>query len=238
MRPGLALTNPPPAFAKEPKTAAAARLIVNYGAWNAQLYLRTRSGFAPQLQLRADLLGALAHAWQTPVSVPSGVKVLRVNPLSIIPDAQPKNTFAVGNLRFDLTCLCVAERISQRLARNAVNVVAENWMEAPRWALHRNAERRRTFLAIAGAGELFTQRGHSVGQLGNRRGGTYVLNRVAAFDDSLIGPIEDLFESFLPFAGRNQTVYSLKMDHQRLKTLQQRIVKLTGDAGTLVDTLL
>src|ERR1700683_4831234 len=93
------------------KTATAARLLVNNGAWNAQLHLRTRSDFAPHLELRADLLGALAHAWQTPVSIPSHFQVLRVNPFSIVPDAKPKNALAISDISFDLGCLCVAERI-------------------------------------------------------------------------------------------------------------------------------
>jgi hypothetical protein len=84
------------------------------------------------------------------------VQVLRVNPPSIIPDTQPKKTVAVRDIRFDLTCLRVAERILQRLTRNSVNVVAEDWAEVPRRALYRNAERRRTGLPIVGAGELLT----------------------------------------------------------------------------------
>src|SRR5579863_5484431 len=142
--------------AEQPKTPAASRLLVNNGAWNAQLHLRTRSDFAPHLELRADLLGALAHAWQTPVSIPSRLQVLRVNPFSIVPDTQPKKTVAVCDVRFDLTCLRVAERVLQCLTRNSVNVVAENWAEVPRRALYRNAERRRTGLPIVGAGELLT----------------------------------------------------------------------------------
>src|SRR5580704_13429432 len=219
------------------KTATAARLLVNNGAWNAQLHLRTRSDFAPHLELRADLLGALAHAWQTPVSIPSRLQVLRVNPFSIVPDTQPKKTVAVCDVRFDLTCLRVAKRILQRLTRNSVNVVAKNWADFPRGAFYRNAERRRTGLPIVGAGELLTQRGHSVGQfVGNSRRGTYVLNRVASFYEGPIGPIENLFESFLPFAGRQQIVNRLEMDHQRLKTLQQRVVQFPGDARTFIDT--
>src|SRR5438477_6075438 len=89
--------------------------------WNAQLHLRARSDFAPHLKFGADLLGALAHAGQTPVSVASRVQEVRVNALSIIPDTQPKKTFAVRDLRFDFPCPRVTERIAQRFARNAVN---------------------------------------------------------------------------------------------------------------------
>ncbi len=130
-----------------------------------QLHLRARSYFAPHIELRADLLCSLTHAWQTPMSIASRVQELRVNTLSIVPDAQPKKTCAVGDLGFNFTRPCVAERISQSLARNAVNVVAENRMQVARCALYGNVERGGVPLAIAGGRELFTQRGHGLGQL-------------------------------------------------------------------------
>jgi len=49
--------------------------------------------------------------------------------------------------------------------------------------------------------------------------------------------IESLFESFLRFAGRKQIVYCLKMEHQSLKTLQQRVVQFAGDAGSFSQAL-
>ena len=98
------------------------------------------SDLAPNIESRADLLGALAHAWQTPVSIASRVQELRVDALSIIPDAQPKKAFAIRDVGFDLACLCVAERIHQRFARDAVDIVAEDGMQLPRRALYRNAE--------------------------------------------------------------------------------------------------
>src|SRR5712691_5272587 len=59
-----------------------------------------------------------------------------------------------------------------------------------------------------------------------------MLNLVAAFDDGLVGTIESLFETFLRLAGRKKIVYGLKMEHQRLKTLQQRVVQLAGDSSS------
>jgi hypothetical protein len=45
------------------------------------------------------------------------------NPLSIIPDSQPKQTFSVRNLSFDIVSVRVMERISECLAGDAVNLV-------------------------------------------------------------------------------------------------------------------
>src|ERR1700730_8583977 len=160
-------------FAEELENAMLGGCLIRNRAWNAQLHFRARSDFTPDIELRADLLGALPHAWQTPVSVTSCIQELRVNALSVIPDAQMKKTIAVRDIRFDFICLCMPERISQRLARYAVNVVAKDRMQFSRSALYRNAERRGTPLTIVGAGELFTQLGQSLGKfVGNRCGGT------------------------------------------------------------------
>jgi hypothetical protein len=56
----------------------------------------------------------------------------RIDALSVIPDPQLKQTSAIPDVDFGIVRLCVAERISQCLARNAVNVVAEDWMKGPR----------------------------------------------------------------------------------------------------------
>src|SRR5438876_3774952 len=124
-----------------PRSALMRGFPVRNGAWNTQLHFRARSDFAPHLELPPNLLGALAHAWQSPVSIASRFEELRINALAIIPDTQPKKTFAVCDLRFDFTCLRMAERIAQRLARNAVNVVPEDGMQVARCALYGNEKR-------------------------------------------------------------------------------------------------
>ena len=102
------------------------------------------------------------------MSVPSRIQVLRVDSLSVVPYPQSKNADAVSDLRFDLICVCVPESISQRLARNAINVIAKDWMQVPRRTLYRNPKRRRTSPAIAGPSEFFTQRGQSFGEFVRR----------------------------------------------------------------------
>ena len=83
------------------------------------------------------------------------------------------------------------------------------------------------------AADLFTQGGHGLGQfVGDGGGGTQILNRIAALGDGLVGTIESLFESFLRSARRKQIVCRLEMEHQPLKTLQQRVVQFAGDPGS------
>src|ERR1700674_4438921 len=88
-------------LAEYPKTTAAGGCPIRNRTWNAQLHFCSRSDFAPHVELRTHLLGALAHSGQTPVSITSRVHELRVDALSIIPDTQPKKTFAIRDVRFD-----------------------------------------------------------------------------------------------------------------------------------------
>src|SRR2546427_7312305 len=106
-------------------------------------------------------------------------------------------------------------------------------MQSPRRALYTTLEWRRCACANAGTAELFSQSGQSLCQLvSNGRRRSQVLDRVAAFDNRTVGPIESLFEAFLCLAMRKHIVYRLKMEHQPLKALQQRVVQLPGDAGS------
>ena len=81
--------------------------------WNAQLYLRAGSEFTPDRQLRSDVFGAFANSRQAPVPGTSAVfNDAWVNALSIVAEAQTKQTFAIGDFRLDMSGLCVAEGIS------------------------------------------------------------------------------------------------------------------------------
>ena len=104
-----------------------------------RLPLRSRSSVRqPICSARSRMLGRP----QCPGA--SGVQVLRIDALSIVPDAHADLPCAIRDLRFDVTGLCVPERIAQRLARNAVDVVAQDRMQVARRALDRHAEGRRS----------------------------------------------------------------------------------------------
>src|SRR5262245_12250130 len=133
----------------------------------------------------------------------------------------------------------MTERIAQRFARNAVDVVADNRMEAARRALDRHPEQGRGLLAIA-ALELFGQRRNGLRQfVAHDRGRSQVLNRVTAFDDRLIRSVESSVECLegLRRVRGQQVTRALKAKHQSLKTLEQRIVQFACDSRPLVDPL-
>jgi hypothetical protein len=54
---------------------------------------------------------------------------LRINPTPVVSNMQKKLGITVGNLRFDLLRSGMAERVSQRLARNSVDFIAQNGIE-------------------------------------------------------------------------------------------------------------
>src|SRR5262249_44808141 len=123
----------------------------------AQLHFGTGADFTPQAQFGTNLVGALTHVRQTKVSWPFCIQVLRVDALSIVPDAQAELTYSVRDLRFDVIGPRVKVRIAQRLARNAVHLLAKDRMQVPRRALDRGAEDHRAPLAVL-LREVFGQR--------------------------------------------------------------------------------
>src|SRR6185295_7627568 len=121
----------------------------------------------------------------------SGAQVLWVDALPIVSNAQANLACSIRDLRLDVNGLCVTERIAQRFARNAVDIVAKDRMQVARRPLDGRAERRRAPLAVRSASEIFGQRRHRLSQfVDDGCGGPEILNRVAAFDDGLIRPSE------------------------------------------------
>ena len=64
----------------------------------------------------------------------------RVDALSIVPDAQPKQPFAIPYVRFDIARLCMAESISYRLTSNSVDFVPQDRMQVLWRAFHHHME--------------------------------------------------------------------------------------------------
>src|SRR4029077_12149579 len=96
-----------------PESATRFGLAVNNCARNTQLDFRSRSGFAPDFQLPAKSLGTFAHPGEAPVSGASAlIGHLRVDSPSVVSNVQKKPGITVGNLRFDLLGLGMAERVS------------------------------------------------------------------------------------------------------------------------------
>ena len=102
---------------------------VGHRSRNSQLDFGAGPDFAPQIELGADLKGALAHTGQSPVSRPPVAQVLLVDALAVVANAQAKLARPIGDFRLDASRLCVTECVAQRFAGNAVNVVADNRMQ-------------------------------------------------------------------------------------------------------------
>src|SRR5262245_27866982 len=177
------------------KEAATTGGAVRNRTWYAQLDFGADSDLAPQAELGTNLFGALTHVRQTPVPRPSCVQVLRIDALSVVSNAQADLTYTVGHLRFDVTRLRVKERIAQRLAHDAVHVIAKERIQFARRSLDGGAERHRALLTVWFLSEFFGKRCNRLSQfVGDVCRGAEILNGVAAFDDGLVRPIERAIE--------------------------------------------
>ena len=85
--------------------------ISNRGG-NRQLNFSAGSRFAPETQLRPDVLRAFAEPGQPPVSgAPSLLQDFRVNTFSIVAYTQAKLMIIVPDFGFDPACLCMLKRV-------------------------------------------------------------------------------------------------------------------------------
>ena len=140
--------------------------------------------------------------------------MLRIDALSIVSKPHAKLACTVGDFRFDVIGVCVTEGVAQRFARNAVDVVADDRMQVARRAFDRDRNitapsRHRARI------ELFGQRGDRLRQfVAHDRRRSQILNRVAAFDDGLIRPIESAVERLdgFPRVGGQQVARTLEAD--------------------------
>src|SRR6266850_175716 len=131
----------PNLLSPEPESATRFGFAVNNCRRNSQLDFRSRSVFAPHFQLPAKPLRAFAHPRQAPVSgTRSLIGNLRINPTPVVSNMQKKLGITVGNLRFDLLRSGMAERVSQRLAPNPVDFIAQHGIELSLFPFRLHAE--------------------------------------------------------------------------------------------------
>jgi len=148
-------------------------------------------------------------------------KNLRVNPLSVVPDSQPKLSCVIVDFHFDLSRLCVAECIAQDLARNPVDFVPQNWMEVSRRAFYCHTEKGGIRDRSIGR-EFFSESAYGHGKVvGLDRGGAQPLHSIPALGDRLGRLIDSALESLFSFdrALREQVRSSLKAENQSMKAL-------------------
>jgi hypothetical protein len=129
----------------------------------------------------------------------------------------------------------VAESIAHGLSCNAVDFVPEDRVESPRRAFHLHLKDRRILVCISGP-EFFSENPYGRDKVvGFDRGGAQALYSIPTLIDRLIRPINRDLKRFSSFNWTpwEQVDTSLKMEHQALKALQQRIVKFPRDAQAL-----
>src|SRR5229473_7208433 len=133
----------PNLLSPEPESATRFGFAVSNCARNTQLNFRPRFVFAPDFQLPAKALGAFAHSRQPPVSGTRAlVGNLRINPTSVVSNMQKKLGITVGNLRFDLLRSGMKERVSQRLASNSIDFVAQHGIQLSLFPFQQHAHAR------------------------------------------------------------------------------------------------
>src|SRR5258708_634056 len=133
----------PNLLSPEPESATRFGLAVGNCRGNTQLNFRSRSVFAPDIQIPAKALRAFAHSGQPPVSCTrSLVGNLSINPIPVVSNMQKKLEISVGNLRFNLLRSGMAERVSQRLARNSIDFVAQHGIQLSLFPFQQHAHAR------------------------------------------------------------------------------------------------
>src|SRR6202167_5389822 len=164
-------------------------------------------------------------------------KNLRVNPLSVVPDTQPKLSCVVVDFHFDLSRVCVAECIAQGLACNPVNFVPQNRMEVSRRTFHCHTKKGGIGDRSIGL-EFLSESAYGHGKVvGLDCGGAQPLHSIPALGDRLGRLIDSALESLFSFdrALREQVRSSLKAEYQSMKALQQSIVQIPSDSCPFVD---
>src|SRR5712692_4659778 len=131
-----------------PESATRFGFAVSNCARNTQLKFRPSSVFAPDFQLPAKALGAFAHPRQPPVSgTRSLIGNLRINPTPVVSNMQKKLGITVGNLRFNLLRSGMEERVSQRLACNSIDFVAQHGIQLSLFPFQQHAHTRHQAVA-------------------------------------------------------------------------------------------
>ena len=119
-----------PRLPRKQTKMAAGMTSVSHRRGDSQFQLRVSPVFAPDFQLSAGTFRALAHAGQTVVTgAPFLAKHIRIDSGSVVPHPDAKLPYIVPDFHFDSPRPRVVERVAQRLARNAVDVIPQDRMQ-------------------------------------------------------------------------------------------------------------
>src|SRR6266478_4865343 len=131
-----------------PESATRCGFAVSNCARNTQLDFRPSSVFAPDFQLSAKALRPFAHSGKPPVSCPRPlIGKRRINPTPVVSNMPKKLGITVGNLRFDLVRSGMAERVSRRVACNAIDCVAKHGIQLSLFPFEQHAHARHQAVA-------------------------------------------------------------------------------------------
>src|SRR5579862_1421109 len=200
-------------FPKQPEPPAVAWYRVSDRSRNTQVHLRTGSRLAPNFEMSADLLSALAHTLQAPVSLPSRCRNVGIDSRSIVANSQPQLTFCVCDFCFNSGRLGVPESVLQSFARDAVDVVSDDGMQLVWFALYLNAHCACITFPVPAA-QFLPQSGNRLSQFvgdGCRR--SQILDCVSALQDGLVGMIERFFQRLFRCAWWKHIARGLEMQH-------------------------
>src|SRR5262249_42618301 len=221
------------------KAVAVTWCFVSNGSRNGQLNFSAGARFAPNIQLRSDLLRSFPHTGKAPVPGCAAFgQDCRSDAFAIIADAQTKFVNIVSNLSFDLLRLRMAEGISQDFAGNLVNVVLETGGEFPPLALDDHSERRRGAIPIVRGSQFLACRSQRFCQVSvPKRFGTQVLNSIPAFSDSLLGGKNGVIQGLngLLRVPAKHVAGPLKLKHESIQTLQQALMYFVRNTSQLID---
>src|SRR5262249_52741000 len=117
---------------------------------NAGVNFRTGIYLTPDFQLPPHKVCALAHSLQAPMSRAPVSENLRGYTLPVIPHPQPQLILFIFYPLPHAPLLSVVECIAQRLARNPIDVITQDRIEATRRALDRNMEQRSILAGLLG----------------------------------------------------------------------------------------
>ena len=99
---------------------------------NEELDLGAGAGATPHLEAGADAVGALAHARKPPMTVAARAQHLLVDAASVVANEHAHLRRRVLDRHFDLLPARVPDRVHERLATDAIDLVADERMEGPR----------------------------------------------------------------------------------------------------------
>src|SRR5579864_7508714 len=218
------------------------RRLVGQRSWNRKFHLSAGTRLAPEIQVRTDLLCALAHAGNAKMSgLSAGLQDLGIDALAVVTHAQTKLILIVPDLYFDVVGSGMSEGISDHLARDTVDLVLEHWRHVLLLAFNQDAIGWGLPFQFVSRCQFVPDSIQQLRKVALRSWfRTQVANRRTAFLNRFLGSKNCFVQDRRCIVGFPQQQFSrgLKLKCDPLETLKQRVVQLAGDACSFRDALL